>query len=60
MTLEDVKKHLRITGDEFDDNLRGLLEAATDAAENFTGLFHEGLSRREYQRSILAGLSGGS
>ena len=59
VTLEDVKKHLRITGDEFDDNLRGLLEAATDAAENFTGLKLRDESYSvicDYSREIATGL----
>lgn len=59
VTLEDVKKHLRITGEEFDDNLYGLLEAATDAAENFTGLKLRDESYSvicDYSREIATGL----
>ena len=38
VTLEEAKKHLRVTGDEFDDSILGMVEAATSAAENITGL----------------------
>lgn len=59
VTLEDVKKHLRITGDEFDESLHGLLEAATDAAENFTGLKLRAENYSvicDYSREIATGL----
>lgn len=59
VTLDEAKKHLRVTGDEFDDNILGMVEAATSAAENITGLkFREGTYKvtSEFCRVIRAGL----
>ena len=38
VTLAEVKSHLRVSGDEFDDNLSLLLDAAVAQAERITGL----------------------
>lgn len=38
VTLEVAKQHLRVIGDEFNDNITGMVEAATSAAEHATGL----------------------
>ena len=59
MTLEEAKKHLRVTGDEFDDSILGMVEAATSAAENITGLkFRKGTYKvtSEFFRVIHSGL----
>lgn len=42
VSLIEVKEHLRLTGDDFDNSLKLYIEAATSAAEKFTGLvLHE-------------------
>lgn len=38
VSLIEAKEHLRLTGDDFDNSLTLYIEAATSAAENFTGL----------------------
>lgn len=38
VTLEQAKRHLRITSNDFDADISGKLEAAITAAENYTGL----------------------
>lgn len=55
VTLDEAKKHLRVTGDEFDDSIWGMVEAATSTAENITGLkFRKGTYKvtSEYLRVI--------
>ncbi|WP_270487825.1 head-tail connector protein [Butyricimonas synergistica] len=47
VTLERAKEHLRVMSSDFDNNIRGLLEAAITAAENYTGL-----KLREYEYSV--------
>lgn len=59
VTLEEAKKHLRVTGDEFDDSILGMVEAATSAAENITGLkFRKGTYKviSEFSRVIPIGI----
>ena len=47
VTLEQAKRHLRITSNDFDADISGKLEAAITAAENYTGLM-----LREYEFSV--------
>ncbi len=47
VTLEQAKRHLRITSNDFDADITGKLEAAITAAENYTGLM-----LREYEFSV--------
>lgn len=59
VTLEEAKKHLRVTGDEFDDSILGMVEAATSSAENITGLkFRKGTYKviSEFSKVIHSGL----
>ncbi len=59
VTLEEAKKHLRVTGDEFDDSILSMVEAATSSAENITGLkFRKGTYKvtSEFSRVIHSGL----
>ena len=48
VTLEQAKRHLRITSNDFDADISGKLEAAITAAENYTGLM-----LREYELSLI-------
>ena len=48
VTLARAKEHLRITSTDFDNNIRGVLEAAITSAENYTGI-----KLREYEYSVI-------
>lgn len=53
VTLEQAKRHLRITSDDFDDDIRGKLEAAITSAENYTGIM-----LREYDYVVTCDFTG--
>ena len=53
VTLEQAKRHLRITSNDFDDDIRGKLEAAITSAENYTGIM-----LREYDYVVTCDFTG--